>query len=177
MPSRTRPGWQVCNDEAAVNGQEAPPCSARSRQARFLRRLARWWRESASRRSTVAALADCGPAEAARIAQDVGVSGAAELRVLAGKWPDSADLLSRRMRQINLDARRLCRSSPKSSVISSGSAPCASKRRCSRDFAKERSASSWQAYCPNDDASSVDRRRREEQAVGAANMVFGSHVG
>ena len=26
---------------------------------------------------------------------------------------------------------------------------CASKRRCSRDFAKGRSASSWQAYCPN----------------------------
>jgi hypothetical protein len=26
---------------------------------------------------------------------------------------------------------------------------CTSKRRCSRDFAKGRSASSWQAYCPN----------------------------
>ena len=78
----------------------------------FVRTLARWWRECAARRSTVVALANCGPAETARIAHDVGVSGAAELRVLAGKWPNSADLLSRRMRQINLDAERIVRVEP-----------------------------------------------------------------
>jgi hypothetical protein len=34
----------------------------------------------------------CGSAEVERIARDVGVSGA-DLSVLAGKWPDAADLL------------------------------------------------------------------------------------
>jgi hypothetical protein len=116
----------------------------------FFDRLARWWRVSASRRSTVAALADWGPAEAARIAQDISVSGAAELRVLAGKWPDSTDLLSRRMRQINLDAAKIVQVEPQVvRDLERVCTLCTSKRRCSRDFAKGRSASSWQAYCPN----------------------------
>jgi hypothetical protein len=116
----------------------------------FLRRLARWWREYAVRHSTVAALADCSPAEAARIAHDVGVSGAAELRVLAGKWPDSSELLSRRMRQIRLDAAHIVQVEPQVvRDLERVCTLCASKRRCSRDFAKERSLLSWQAYCPN----------------------------
>jgi glycerol-3-phosphate dehydrogenase len=116
----------------------------------FLPRLARWWREYAGRRSTVAALADCGPAESARIAHDVGVSGAAELRVLAGKWPNSADLLARRMRQIKVDAAEIVQVEPEVvRDLERVCTLCASKRRCSRDFAKERSPSSWQAYCPN----------------------------
>jgi hypothetical protein len=116
----------------------------------FLPRLARWWREYAGRRSTVAALADCGPAESARIAHDVGVSGAAELRVLAGKWPNSADLLARRMRQIKLDAAEIMQVEPEVvRDLERVCTLCASKRRCSRDVAKEQSASTWQAYCPN----------------------------
>jgi hypothetical protein len=116
----------------------------------FLPRLARWWREYAGRRSTVTALADCGPAEAARIAQDIGVSGAAELRILAGKWPDSADLLSRRMRRIKLDAAKIVRVEPQVvRDLERVCTLCASKRRCTRDLAREQSDSSWQAYCPN----------------------------
>jgi hypothetical protein len=115
----------------------------------FFDRLAQWWRISATRRSSLAALANCGPAEAARIAHDIGVSGAAELRVLAGKWPDST-LLSQRMRQINLDAAKIVQVEPQVvRDLERVCTLCASKRRCSRDFAKERSASSWQAYCPN----------------------------
>src|SRR5262245_8643521 len=116
----------------------------------FFRRLARRWRGYAGRQRTLAALADCGPAEAARIAHDVGVSGAAELRVLAGKWPNSADLLARRMRQIKLDAAHIVQVEPEVvRDLERVCTLCASKRRCSRDFAKERSPSSWQAYCPN----------------------------
>lgn len=119
-------------------------------QPGFLRRLARWWREYAGRHSTVAALADCGPAETARIAHDVGVSGAAELRVLASKWPDSADLLSRRMRQIKLDAAKIVRVEPQVvRDLERVCTLCATKRRCSRDLARKQSDSSWQAYCPN----------------------------
>jgi hypothetical protein len=123
-----------------------------SKQTRsgFVHTLARWWQECASRRRTLQALADCGPAESARIAHDVGVSGAAELRVLAGKWPNSADLLARRMRQIKLDAAEIVQ--VEAEVVRDLERVCtlcASRRRCSRDFAKERSPSSWQAYCPN----------------------------
>src|SRR5262245_57743789 len=116
----------------------------------FLRRLARRWREYVGRQSTLTALADCGPAEVARIAHEIGVSGATELRVLAGKWPDSADLLSRRMRQIKLDAAKIVRVEPQViRDLERVCTLCASKRRCGRDFARERSDSSWQAYCPN----------------------------
>ena len=123
-----------------------------SKQTRsgFARRLAIWWQERANRRSTLQALTDCGPAESARIARDVGVSGAAELRVLAGKWPNSADLLARRMRQIKLDAAEIVQVEPEVvRDLERVCTLCASRRRCSRDFAKERSPSSWQAYCPN----------------------------
>jgi glycerol-3-phosphate dehydrogenase len=116
----------------------------------FVRTLARWWREYAGRRSTVAALADWGPAESARIAHDVGLSGAAELRVLAGKWPHSADLLARRMQQIKLDAAEIVQVEPEVvRDLERVCTLCASKRRCGRDFAKERPPWSWQAYCPN----------------------------
>jgi hypothetical protein len=85
-----------------------------------------------------------------RIAHDVGVGGAAELRVLAGKWPDSADLLSRRMRQIRLDAAKIVRVEPQVvRDLERVCTLCASKRRCIRDLAKGQSDSSWQAYCPN----------------------------
>jgi hypothetical protein len=123
-----------------------------SKQTRsgFVHTFARWWQECASRRRTLQALADCGPAESARIAHDVGVSGAAELRVLAGKWPNSADLLARRMRQIKLDAAEIVRVGPEVvRDLERVCTLCASKRRCSRDFVKERFPSPWQAYCPN----------------------------
>jgi hypothetical protein len=123
-----------------------------SKQTRsgFVRTLARWWQECASRRRTLQTLADCGPAESARIAHDVGVSGAAELRVLAGKWPNSADLLARRMRQIKLDAAEIAQVEPQVvRDLERVCTLCTSRRRCGRDFAKERSPSSWQAYCPN----------------------------
>ena len=119
-------------------------------QPGFLRRLARWWREYARRHNTVAALSNYGPAEAARIAHDVGVSGAAELRVLASKWPDSADLLSRRMRQIKLDAAKIVRVEPQVvRDLERVCTLCATKRRCSRDLARKQPDSAWQAYCPN----------------------------
>jgi hypothetical protein len=116
----------------------------------FVHRLVRLWREWAGRHSTVTALALCGSAETARIAHDIGVSGATELRVLAGKWPNSAELLSRRMRQIKLDAAEIMQVEPQVvRDLERVCTLCASKRKCSRDFANEWFASSWQAYCPN----------------------------
>src|SRR5262249_31119180 len=64
----------------------------------FTRRFAHWWRSWNGRRRTMVDLDGCGSAEMERIARDVGVS-AADLSILAGKWPDAADLLYWRMNE------------------------------------------------------------------------------
>jgi hypothetical protein len=113
-------------------------------------RVARWWRAWVKQRGTMAALADCGPAEIARMARDIGVSGAAELRVLAGKWPNSSDLLSRRLQQFRLDPTAMMRAEPDVvRDLERVCTLCTSRRRCSRDFAAEEPASAWETYCPN----------------------------
>ena len=61
----------------------------------------------------MADLDGCGPAEMERIARDVGVSGA-DLSILAGKWPDAADLLYWRMNEIKLDRKESHASGPAS---------------------------------------------------------------
>jgi hypothetical protein len=59
----------------------------------------------------MADLDSCGPAEMERIARDVGVSGA-DLSILAGKWPDAADLLYWRMNEIKLDRKEITQADP-----------------------------------------------------------------
>ena len=68
-----------------------------------------------------------------------------ELSVLAGKWPDSADLLSRRLEQVNLagvesqvlrDLERVC-------------TLCGSKRKCEYGLTIHPSGDAWTEYCPN----------------------------
>ena len=66
--------------------------------------FARWWKNWKARDAAVSELRCCDRAEETRIAQDVGVS-VSELRTLAGRWPDSAGLLERRMSAVGLNAR------------------------------------------------------------------------
>jgi hypothetical protein len=103
----------------------------------LLGRLARWWRTWNRRRRTMAEL-DW------RIAHDLAVSPA-DLRVLAGKWPD--DLLSRRLEQLDLDAAhvepQVLRDLERVCTL------CGSKRRCRHDLAGDPSESRWLEYCPN----------------------------
>ena len=77
----------------------------------FVRRFAHWWRSWKGRRRAIVDLNGCGPAEVERIARDVGVSGA-DLSILAGKWPDAADLLYWRMNEINLDRMEITQADP-----------------------------------------------------------------
>ena len=65
----------------------------------FGRRLAHWWRSWNGSRRTMVDLDGFGPTEMEHIARDVGVSGT-DLSILAGKWPDAADLLYWRMNEI-----------------------------------------------------------------------------
>jgi hypothetical protein len=50
----------------------------------------------------MAELDHCGSAERKRIANDIGMNED-EFRVLAGRWPDTIDLLRQRIDQLNLN--------------------------------------------------------------------------
>ena len=116
-------------------------------QPKSVRRLVHWWRDWIGRRRTMADLACCGPAEVERVARDLALAKA-DLQILAGKWPTSVNLLSRRMTELGLDQpgrveggvmrdlRRTC-------------SLCSSKRRCRHDLVRNPSDSVWKGYCPN----------------------------
>jgi hypothetical protein len=58
--------------------------------------VTRWWRNLWGNRTGISELDKLDWDEMKHIARDVGTS-TEELQALAGKWPDSADLLTRRM--------------------------------------------------------------------------------
>ena len=107
-------------------------------------RFDRWFRAWRRRGTRRAELASCGPAEVEHMARDLGMSRG-ELSILAGKWPESADLLSRRLEQVRLagvepqvlrDLGRVC-------------TLCGSKRKCEYDLTIHPSNRAWTEYCPN----------------------------
>jgi len=73
--------------------------------------LVRKWRAWQRRRRTMAEIDCCDRDDAERLARDVGVSRA-DLCILAGKWPDSLDLLSPRLEQVTLDAGDIAQAEP-----------------------------------------------------------------
>jgi uncharacterized protein YjiS (DUF1127 family) len=115
----------------------------------FARWLARKWGEWQRRRRTIAEIDCCDYDGVERLAHDVGLSRA-EFCILAGKWPDSLDLLSRRLEQVTLDARDIAQAEPYVlRDLQRVCSLCASKRRCERGFAGKSSDPVWQEYCPN----------------------------
>lgn len=111
--------------------------------------LVRKWRDWQRRRRTMAEIDCCGRDQIERLAHDVGVTGA-DLCALAGKWPDSTNLLSQRLEQINLDAGSIVQAEPYVlRDLQRGCTLCASKRKCGRDLAGKSSDSAWEEYCPN----------------------------
>ena len=118
-------------------------------ESKSVRRLVDFWRDWIKRRQTMAELDYCGPSERAHIAHDVGVSSA-DLCILAGKWPNSADPLRQRMAEIKLDATEITKVEPQViRDLQRVCTLCASKRKCSHDLATKPSDPAWQTYCPN----------------------------
>jgi hypothetical protein len=123
--------------------------SAQTNDTKSVRRLVRWWHDWIKRRSAMAQLGCCDRAEVARIAHDVGISSE-ELYTLSGKWPDSADLLLRRLDESKLDAAEIKKVEPQvMRDLQRVCTLCASKRKCSHDLATKPSDPAWQTYCPN----------------------------
>jgi hypothetical protein len=121
--------------------------------------LERWWRNWRSRDAARQELACCGHDEAAHIARDVGVS-ASELQILAGRWPDSANLLDRRIAALGLE--QIAHSEPQVlRDLQRVCGQCASEGRCERDLSSDDGDRSWRDYCPN--VATLDALRSEER--------------
>jgi hypothetical protein len=122
-----------------------------------------WWRNWTTARANLASLDRCGADEAERIARDVGVT-AMELRAVAGRWPDSAELLNCRLAALDLDRAEIQRTEPQVlSDLRRVCALCMSGRQCKRHLAENPHDSVWREYCPNVvtlDALAAERAER-----------------
>jgi hypothetical protein len=134
--------------------------------------VAQWWHNWKAARSDMASLDCCGADETERMAHDIGVS-ASELRALAGKWPDSADLLNRRLAALALDPATIKRIEPQVLTdLQRVCTMCRSKRKCEHDMAYDVHDPVWRQYCPNVvtlDALSEERLERRGRARRAGH--------
>jgi hypothetical protein len=97
----------------------------------------------------MAEIASLGREDLARMARDVGVE-CTDLPVLAGKWPSSADLLSRRTQELGIDLTKVSDVEPQvARDLQRVCSLCASKRRCRRDLDRYPADPVWRQYCPN----------------------------
>ena len=129
--------------------------------------FASWWHNWRTARANLASLDRCGAEHAERIAHDLGCT-ATELRALAGRWPDSADLINCRLAALDFDRAEIRRTEP--SVLSDLQRVCTlctSARECKRDLAEDPYDPVWREYCPNVvtlDALAAERARRARRA-------------
>jgi hypothetical protein len=111
--------------------------------------VASWWRNWRARNATRRELDGCGSEETARIARDIGVSRS-ELQTLAGKWPDAADLLSRRMSALGLEREQFSQTEPPVlRDLERVCSQCGHGSPCERDLDHDPANRAWRGYCPN----------------------------
>jgi hypothetical protein len=123
-----------------------------------------WWRNWCHSLAARAELRNLEPQQAQAIARDVGVSRS-DLSALAGKWPDSADLLTRRTTALGIDPAALTRSYPAvARDLSKTCSLCEAKRQCRSDLAAAPVNPRVHDYCPNSDTLTAlaPKRRRSD---------------
>src|SRR6266540_2390416 len=138
----------------------------------FLGMLAQRWREWKFRRDQLLALERCGASEVEAIARDLCLPPS-QLRRLASKGSDSANLLYRRMADLRLDRAAIDRTHPEvMRDLQITCSLCENKARCIRDIACHVDARS---YCPNDNTlrelSSPAARRSSRTWIGIASAA------
>ena len=112
-------------------------------------RIGGWWRQWRDQRAVLAALDRCGRAEVERMAHDVGLGGN-DLQVLAGKWPDGAALLERRIELLGLDRASVGLTEPQvMRDLQRVCSICDNKHACEHDLDRNPGSAVWQDYCPN----------------------------
>jgi len=116
-----------------------------------------WWRKRREHAATLAGLRECGGDEFSRLAHDIGV-GPSELQVLAGKWPDAADLVARRAAALGLEIAEIERAEPQvMHDLERVCSLCGNKRACEHDLGRNPEKSDWKDYCPNAETLSALR--------------------
>lgn len=108
-----------------------------------------WWRNWKQGRATLFEIDGLESGELSRVARDIGVNSS-ELRTLAGKWPDAADLLSQRLAALQLSEDAVARAEP--AVLRDLQRVCTlcdDKQRCGHDIDRGPSDPAWRTYCPN----------------------------
>jgi len=110
---------------------------------------ARWWQNWTATRANIDRLECCGAEEVEHIAHDVGVSPN-ELHALAGKWPDAAEPLNRKLVALGLDPAEVRRNLPQvMHDLQRVCSLCQSADECVHDLAVNPSSVAWRGYCPN----------------------------
>ena len=94
-------------------------------------------------------LDQCEPSEVAQIAHDLSVTPE-ELKVLAGKSPDSASAIDQLLAALGVDRLRRPFSEPALvRDLQRLCSVCDFKRQCGRELAAGTAAALYRAYCPN----------------------------
>ena len=111
--------------------------------------VTRWWHRVSRNWTGVRELDSLDKCELQNIANDVGCA-VPELQTLAGRWPEAADLLPRRMNELHLDANAISRESPQlANDLKKHCSLCAIKGQCEHDLATKPNDPVWKSYCPN----------------------------
>lgn len=111
--------------------------------------ITRWWHRISRNWAGSWELNKFDSNELRNIASDVG-GDVSELRTLAGRWPESADLLPRRLDALNIDMQGLSREQPQlANDLKKHCSLCAVKGQCEHDLDKHPGDPVWQHYCPN----------------------------
>ena len=114
-----------------------------------IKAISQWWQDWIRTGSALAELKCCGEEEVERLAKDMGMS-ACELRRLASHGADSADLLLQRMAVLDLDRKEVSQAEPRTfQDLQRVCTMCQSRRRCTRDLARDAADPVWEDYCPN----------------------------
>jgi hypothetical protein len=120
-----------------------------SQRRSYFGAIARWWRNRIGNRAAVAEVRKINPEELRRVALDAGVNPD-ELHALAAQWPNSADLLRRRMTALHLDPAGVMRAYPAvANDLRRLCSLCQVKGRCERELSSDPDNRRWREYCPN----------------------------
>jgi hypothetical protein len=138
------------NQSILLNGKEEEQMSdLHSGPRQMMEGMKQWWRNWRSAGSRLTELACCGDYEVERMARDLGMPSS-ELRKIANRGPDAADLLLRRMAELNLDNKEVAATAPGTfQDLQRLCTLCESHRQCARDLGRDPAGKAWEDYCPN----------------------------
>ncbi len=105
------------------------------------------WKKWQKRRARLAEFDHSDSAEMQHIAHDLGAS-VSELRILAGQDENAADLLLRRLHDLNLDPAKVEPAVMRD--LQRCCSQCGDKTLCEHELEDRPKSANWPKYCPNE---------------------------